>query len=449
MGYWYFQLPGDPYQIGQRCRPHLLHDSAAMNLKCNFTDAELCGSLLVEQAADHQRQHFAFARGEIRKALLQLGEFCPLQAQGIILTDGRMDCPYQLRLAEWFDQKIDGAALHCPHRRRNVAMSGDKYDRWVIAIGNLLLKFQAVDIRQFHVQNQAGRKVGPRKVAVLGSRSKCENAQTQRRQEFAQRVAHVVVVIHDEDDLLFRNHCDVLEKGERERRSAGLAMVLTQTGYEIYLTISQLAFGPMSQKPRQPKLNPRKQATQARAAKTIEIILEAAAHILERDGFAGYTTNAIAKRAGVSIGSLYQYFPNKDAVTIALIDRESAGLIADLVNAASDPDWRGALAAMARAGVTYQFHRPELARLLDLEDNRLPNPSRQRLVDVVHSAIVSVLERAQLASHHTSAVVAFDVIAITRGIIDAACARGEMDADAVQGRVMQAILGYLDAREAS
>ena len=149
---------------------------------------------------------------------------------------------------------------------------------------------------------------------------------------------------------------------------------------------------PMNQKPRQPKLNPRKQATQARAARTIEIILEAAAHILERRGLAGYTTNAIAKRAGVSIGSLYRYFPNKDAITIALIDRESAGVVADIVDAASDPDWRGALAAMARAGVTHQLHRPELARLLDFEESRLPNPKREkRVVDVVRPAIVSVL----------------------------------------------------------
>jgi AcrR family transcriptional regulator len=205
----------------------------------------------------------------------------------------------------------------------------------------------------------------------------------------------------------------------------------------------------MPQKQHQPKINPRKQATQARAATTIEIILEAAAHILERDGFEGYTTNAIAKRAGVSIGSIYQYFPNKDAITVALIDRETAGLIADIVDAASDPDWRGALAAMARAGVTYQFKRPQLAQLLDLEDNRLPNPNRQRLVEIVHSAILSVFQRAQLASHHAPDVVAFDVIAITRGIIDAACARGEIDADAILHRVMQAILGYLGEREAS
>jgi hypothetical protein len=124
-------------------------------------------------------------------------------------------------------------------------------------------------------------------------------------------------------------------------------------------------------------------------------------------------------------------------------------LIADIVEATADRDWRGALAVMARAGVTYQFKRPQLAQRLDLEDNRLQNPNRQRLVDVVHSAILSVLQRAQLASPHAPDVVGFDVIALTRGIIDAACARGEMDAEAIQHRVMQAILGYLGVQETS
>jgi hypothetical protein len=61
MGDRYFQLLGNPDQIGQRRGFHLLHDLAAMNLKGDFTDSEFRRGLLVEQAAGHQRQHFAFA----------------------------------------------------------------------------------------------------------------------------------------------------------------------------------------------------------------------------------------------------------------------------------------------------------------------------------------------------------------------------------------------------
>ena len=65
----------------------------------------------------------------------------------------------------------------------------------------------------------------------------------------------------------------------------------------------------------------RRRPRQARARVTVDTILEAAAQILARQGYAALTTNRIAERAGVSIGSLYQYFPNKEAVLVALFER--------------------------------------------------------------------------------------------------------------------------------
>lgn len=56
---------------------------------------------------------------------------------------------------------------------------------------------------------------------------------------------------------------------------------------------------------------------------TVDIILEAAAQLLERDGLEGFTTNAVAERAGVSIGAVYRYFPNKRVLMHALAERES------------------------------------------------------------------------------------------------------------------------------
>lgn len=63
---------------------------------------------------------------------------------------------------------------------------------------------------------------------------------------------------------------------------------------------------------------PKKQPKQARAQGTFEAILEAATRILASDGRARVTTNRIAQVAGVSVGSLYQYFPNKGAVLAEL-----------------------------------------------------------------------------------------------------------------------------------
>lgn len=66
----------------------------------------------------------------------------------------------------------------------------------------------------------------------------------------------------------------------------------------------------------------RKEPLQDRAKVTSESILEAAEIIIVKEGYEKATTNYIAEKAGVSIGSLYQYFPNKDAIISALIEQE-------------------------------------------------------------------------------------------------------------------------------
>jgi AcrR family transcriptional regulator len=56
----------------------------------------------------------------------------------------------------------------------------------------------------------------------------------------------------------------------------------------------------------------------------VQAVLQAAAQVFERHGYAAGTTNRIAERAGVSIGTLYQYFPNKDAILVALVHQHLA-----------------------------------------------------------------------------------------------------------------------------
>ncbi|MCX4729019.1 TetR/AcrR family transcriptional regulator [Streptomyces sp. NBC_01306] len=69
------------------------------------------------------------------------------------------------------------------------------------------------------------------------------------------------------------------------------------------------------------RLQPRKEPRQARAELTRQRILTAAAHVFAEQGYTAGTTNRIAERARVSIGSLYQYYPNKDAILAELVTR--------------------------------------------------------------------------------------------------------------------------------
>jgi AcrR family transcriptional regulator len=66
----------------------------------------------------------------------------------------------------------------------------------------------------------------------------------------------------------------------------------------------------------------RRAPTQERAQRTIEAIFEATAQIVESEGEAGLTTNKVARKAGFSIGTLYQYFPSKEAIVLAMSQRE-------------------------------------------------------------------------------------------------------------------------------
>ncbi len=70
--------------------------------------------------------------------------------------------------------------------------------------------------------------------------------------------------------------------------------------------------------------NLRRAPRQNRAADTVDVILEATAQLLDRPGSPAFTTNHVAQRAGVSVGTLYRYFSNKQGLLEALVSRELA-----------------------------------------------------------------------------------------------------------------------------
>ena len=89
-------------------------------------------------------------------------------------------------------------------------------------------------------------------------------------------------------------------------------------------------------KSRQPIDIKRRVPRQTRATETVLAILEGAAQVLEMQGLAGFTTNAVAERAGVSIGTLYQYFADKEAILRSIAERELKAALASVEQAMRD-----------------------------------------------------------------------------------------------------------------
>lgn len=126
--------------------------------------------------------------------------------------------------------------------------------------------------------------------------------------------------------------------------------------------------------PAKRRVRPRKMPTQARAKATVEVIMEAAARILVRHGFEGMTTNRVAEKAGVSVGSLYQYFPNKESLVAELELRHHAELRAAFEEAlpqAREMDVAGAVSLLIQSAIKVHRINPELHRVLSEEIPRI------------------------------------------------------------------------------
>ena len=145
---------------------------------------------------------------------------------------------------------------------------------------------------------------------------------------------------------------------------------------------------------RQVKTTPRKRPRQARSQATVDAILAATARVLVRHGFDGLTTNSLATAAGVSIGSLYQYFPNKEALVAALIERHieemNAAIVAELQRVAKQPI---AQAARSVIELTIRAHaiEPELHRVLTEQVPRVGRLAKLRELDEIGSRVVTGL----------------------------------------------------------
>jgi len=173
---------------------------------------------------------------------------------------------------------------------------------------------------------------------------------------------------------------------------------------------------------RQVKTTPRKRPRQARSKATVDTILQASARVLVKRGFEGFTTNEVATAAGVSIGSLYQYFPNKEALVAALIIRHveemSAAILCELTRVAQLPM---AQAVRAVIELTVRAHAidPELHQVLTEQVPRVGRLAKLRELDAItHRMVAGILaaRRSELAIRDPE-VASFVIVSAIEAIV--------------------------------
>lgn len=193
-----------------------------------------------------------------------------------------------------------------------------------------------------------------------------------------------------------------------------------------------------------PTIEPRKRPRQARSTVTVDAIMEASARILRANGLAGFNTNAVADKAGVSVGSLYQYFPTKEAILAEMLRRKRKHLLADMVAALEGMETRGDEQTTRRlvvAAMRNQARHPKLAQALDYANAVLPLHEE---IARTNRAIVEAVE-SFLVFRNTprSGEAAADIVALARGMMLQAFRGDKVDEAALTDRICMAIAGYL------
>lgn len=196
------------------------------------------------------------------------------------------------------------------------------------------------------------------------------------------------------------------------------------------------------------RLSPRKQPRQARSRATVEVILAAATRVLARESLAGFNTNRVAEVAGISVGSFYQYFPNKEALMAALIEQAQTAMAdaldAALARSAGSP-LAAALEAVAQMAIEQQYGQALLAAAIDHEERRLPVQASLRKGEarLLEAAARLLLRHAAELPASLPKAAPRDCLVITKALVEADMGHARSAPPDLAERVLRALLGYL------
>jgi AcrR family transcriptional regulator len=193
----------------------------------------------------------------------------------------------------------------------------------------------------------------------------------------------------------------------------------------------------------------RKQPVQARSKASVVAILDATVQILSTRRTIRLTTKAIAARAGLSIGSLYQYFPNKQAIVLVLIARKAEEVTSAFEDAARKQHGRtlaNALNALTSTYFTEKFSEPLLSKTLHAALDRsggaqILRPFRERMVRAIESVLRQAPDAVFRNVQSTARMIWSAITGGGRSMLEAE--RSQPHGRAVQREVQQMILAYI------
>ena len=174
-----------------------------------------------------------------------------------------------------------------------------------------------------------------------------------------------------------------------------------------------------------PTLNRRKLPRQARSTVTVDAIFEATIQVLLSDGPIRLNTTRVARRAGVSVGTLYQYFPNKQALLFAVLERHLA-MLADAIAKACNENLCATVEKIAetvvKAYLNARMAQSEVSPALSLVAMEL---DARVLIDAAirrsEKAIEAMLSTASDSRFADQRVIARTITAVIYGTVPAFC----------------------------
>jgi AcrR family transcriptional regulator len=193
----------------------------------------------------------------------------------------------------------------------------------------------------------------------------------------------------------------------------------------------------------------RKEPRQARSRATVDVILEAGTQVLGRQGWASFTTNEVAAVAGVSIGSFYQYFPNKLVLVDAIRRRHLEDVLA-VVQSASEGPVESSVERLVEGMFRIHGSAPVLHRAL-LEE--APRTKEMQRIHAIFEADYLRCYKALVSMHRkrrnspAAGVVVQIVAAAVEGLVHYAAINGLLNSPIIKCETVALVRAYLRAGE--